>query len=385
MEIAGGGRGSSSDEDQSRETSGAVRQNLVLYIFSKSDPTYEENFLFFVEHAVMGDTDSDFVILMQQEDSQGSGNLPGLPAHARYLTHSSACFDWGTFGWVISSGEVDIKRYTYFFLINSSVRGPFMPPTMKGLFQWWEPFVSLLTQRVRLVGSTISCEAAPLDGDPASKVWRRNPHVQSFALATDQVGLEVLLGDGNVFSCHDSVWQTVYHAELGASLAILDAGFNLGSLMIRYQGVDWSDKRIWGCNARVSPTGENHYDGISLDPFEAMFVKVTSSLVTQQSMGAIKATKYATWMQATRNQTSAVSFNDYLRNANKHRVPKILEKIAHGQECFDAAYYLLKNADLAMFDTDLDLWKHFVYFGQFEPRQHRYSCAMDYKRFTSIS
>lgn len=65
-----------------------------------------------------------------------------------------------------------------------------------------------------------------------------------------QVGLEVLLRDGNVFSCHDSVWQTVYHAELGASLAILDAGFNLGSLMIRYQGVDWSDKRIWGCNAR---------------------------------------------------------------------------------------------------------------------------------------
>lgn len=66
-----------------------------------------------------------------QPRSQGSGNLPGLPAHARYLTHSSACFDWGTFGWVISSGEVDIKRYTYFFLINSSVRGPFMPPTMK--------------------------------------------------------------------------------------------------------------------------------------------------------------------------------------------------------------------------------------------------------------
>lgn len=62
-----------------------------------------------------------------------------------------------------------------------------LPPQQQGLFQWWEPFVSLLTQRVRLVGSTISCEAAPLDGDPASKVWRRNPHVQSFALATDQV------------------------------------------------------------------------------------------------------------------------------------------------------------------------------------------------------
>ena len=40
-----------------------------------------------------------------------------------------SCYDWGTFGWLLMhSGHVEYKRYRYFFFINSSVRGPFMPP-----------------------------------------------------------------------------------------------------------------------------------------------------------------------------------------------------------------------------------------------------------------
>ena len=38
------------------------------------------------------------------------------------------------------------------------------------------------------------------------------------------------------------------HAEVGASSAILDAGYNLDSLLLRYQGVDWRDRATWGCN-----------------------------------------------------------------------------------------------------------------------------------------
>lgn len=55
--------------------------------------------------------------------------LPPLPPHARYLFHENVCYDWGTFGWLLmESGHVDYRRYRYFFFINSSVRGPYMPP-----------------------------------------------------------------------------------------------------------------------------------------------------------------------------------------------------------------------------------------------------------------
>ena len=36
---------------------------------------------------------------------------------------------------------------------------------------------------------------------------------------------------------------------MGSSAAILNAGYNIDSLMLRYQGVDWRDKSHWGCNA----------------------------------------------------------------------------------------------------------------------------------------
>ena len=39
------------------------------------------------------------------------------------------------------------------------------------------------------------------------------------------------------------------YAEMGSSAVVLKAGYNLGSLMLRYQGVDWRDTANWGCNA----------------------------------------------------------------------------------------------------------------------------------------
>ena len=44
---------------------------------------------------------------------------------------------------------------------------------------------SRLTRDVKLVGAAISCEGSPYKGDVDS-TWRRNPHVQSYALATDR-------------------------------------------------------------------------------------------------------------------------------------------------------------------------------------------------------
>ena len=55
-------------------------------------------------------------------------SLPELPPNARYVHHANECYDWGTFGWLLlESGHVRLNNYKYFFFINSSVRGPFLP------------------------------------------------------------------------------------------------------------------------------------------------------------------------------------------------------------------------------------------------------------------
>ncbi len=51
-----------------------------------------------------------------------------LPGNARLLYHDNECYDWGTLGWIMSAGMVDVEDYKYFIMINSSVRGPYAPP-----------------------------------------------------------------------------------------------------------------------------------------------------------------------------------------------------------------------------------------------------------------
>lgn len=48
-------------------------------------------------------------------------------------------------------------------------------------------------------------------------------------LPLPQVGLDVWLRDGNVFKCWRSMWDVIWHGELGSSLALLNAGEGTGT------------------------------------------------------------------------------------------------------------------------------------------------------------
>jgi hypothetical protein len=61
-------------------------------------------------------------------------------------------------------------------------------------------FTARINDDVKLVGSTISCEGSPLHGKRHGR-WRRNPHVQSYAVATDQVGWQQLCAYGQLRRC----------------------------------------------------------------------------------------------------------------------------------------------------------------------------------------
>ena len=42
--------------------------------------------------------------------------------------------------------------------------------------------------------------------------------------------------------------------------------------------MNWRDKTNWHCNQRLNPYGEFYNDGISVNPYEVMFVKVNLEL-----------------------------------------------------------------------------------------------------------
>ncbi|KAK9835058.1 hypothetical protein WJX81_007588 [Elliptochloris bilobata] len=235
--------------------------------------------------------------MLQGDELFGSSQLPQLPRNAKYIFHENRCFDWGTFGWAIAERKVDTSRYSYIIFMNSSVRGPFLPAYWPAGVHWSDVLTTRINNDVKLVGATISCEPAWLGGNTANEK-RQVPHVQSYVIATDQVGLEVLMHDGRVFQCYEDMADTIFHSELGGSSAILAANFTIDSLMLRYQGIDWTDTANWNCNAGLNPYAEHTYDGVPLNPLEVMFVKVKDFQLEGDWMSTHLAATYGRWLEA---------------------------------------------------------------------------------------
>lgn len=46
---------------------------------------------------------------------------------------------------------------------------------------------------------------------------------------------------------------------------LLNEGYNLASLLVKYRGLDWRDRRNWDCNDLMNPIG---YDELTAEPLE---------------------------------------------------------------------------------------------------------------------
>ena len=260
---------------------------LVIYVWADTDVSSLGNLAFFIRHGVHRSQPADYYFILQNVNNKtvNESGLPSLPPNAHYIQHENECFDFGTFGWFLSSTLIDITKYKYFILMNASIRGPYLTAYFPDdLFWWFEIFTRLLNDEVKLVGPTINCE--------------QKPHVQSYLLATDQVGMKILADKKNgVLSCKTDYNDAVVNGEIGASQIILKANYRIASLQIKYQGVDFRDKGNENCNSRTSPIFvDNLVDGISHDPYELVFVKYKGTIQTFDSSLERRGYIYQKWL-----------------------------------------------------------------------------------------
>jgi len=220
--------------------------------------------------------------------------MPLLPkGNAYYVQHENKCYDFGTAGWFIEkftygnpwsnqtsnttqneNRKLDLKRYKYFILMNSSIRGPFFTPYFMQLiaeanknFHWHSVFTSRIDNNVKLVGCTISCETTP--------------HVQTYLMATDFIGLSILLKPGSwgasredgIFGCYPTKDHVSIYSEISSSTRILESGYLIDSLLTKYQKVNFSDPRNRFCNQNNNPYKDKNLEGTSVEPYEVVFVK----------------------------------------------------------------------------------------------------------------
>ena len=191
---------------------------LLLYVYAGTHSHAYGNLKYFIEKAVREEDGVDYYFILQQVENKtiNEKEMPLIPQkNARYVQHENKCFDFGTYGWFINQftygnpwsntksnkkQKINLKRYKYFILMNSSIRGPFFTPYFKQLaleskknYYWYSIFTRRIDKNIKLVGCTISCETSP--------------HVQTYLLTTDFIGLSILLKPSatstqGIFDCY---------------------------------------------------------------------------------------------------------------------------------------------------------------------------------------
>lgn len=361
-------------------TSDEVRpaaSTLVVYSYRNTDPEALSNLQFFLSNVLKPQDAARYVVVVDHGlDQLGHFStiaLPHLPKNAEYLS-IRGCFELGHVGKVIfgqSKVQIDIKQYKYFVWLDSTVRGPFLPSYLTNLSNspiWHTLLTARLTSTVKLVGATIDCSPVSLQQDTSMRVL---PHVESTLMATDRVGLK-LMQEAGCFECHSTWREAKVKGEVAGSAAILQAGYNLDCLMLRYQGVNWQDNTKWRCGNMISPHQEGTYDGTSLSPLEVMFVKVKHGPTLQPGTTDFQAVKYMQWQAENKAPgASDISSNDWKTHAHKALMNNSKLK---DFKCFDADYYV--NSAPWEFEgmSAEKAFKHFLEFGFREGRAYHFTC-----------
>ncbi|KAF3906009.1 hypothetical protein ABW21_db0204722 [Orbilia brochopaga] len=229
---------------------------LIVYMYHETENAHA-NAAFFLRHGLHDGADFIFVI-------NGESTLPAeIPdaSHITVIRRNNTCFDIGAHGEVLASNGL-ADRYRKFILMNSSIRGPFLPTWSDQC--WSDVYLNKLSDTNKLVGMTVNCQP-----------WGRNirPHIQSMILATDKIGIKILLE--NVLSQCFTKHEDAVQGEMNITSSITAAGYTVSAFMTAFS----SDASGYMQHCTHDDVlYEGHYYNTSLHPYETMFQKANRNI-----------------------------------------------------------------------------------------------------------
>lgn len=262
------------------------KKTLIIYA------THEisENLLFFCRNGYIDDPKYDFVFVFNNPTLKISFIATGT--NVKVINRENIGIDFGGWTHVLhmndddTSGKKLYENYDYYVLINSTVKGPFLPiwynQEINGY--WPEIFISKLNNDIKLVGTTIN-----------ATVRHKNPlfpHVQSMFLVFDRIGLDIGI-TSRIFdpsNINMSKQKVIIDKEVGFSKAIVEAGYNIASVLPSYKNIDFRKPIPLYFQKNITyHSAPNGHFGCNINPFEVIFFK-TSAGITPQVLQ-----KYTEW------------------------------------------------------------------------------------------
>jgi len=213
---------------------------LVVYVFHE----YTKLVNNFIERAIFKDDNVDFVFVCNNPTIRVY-----VPDYVSIVYRENKGHDFGAW----SEGLLKRKKdYDYYICVNSTVDGPFYNGN------WTDVYINGLKNNVKLFGSTVNCCIGPWCKQ--FPYWS-GPHIQTYIFSMTHEALEYLSSEG-IFSLTkytSNKIETVFEKEIGMSKKILDMGWDIGSLMSYYNGVDFHNKNNKWLDDVMYPQYENIY------------------------------------------------------------------------------------------------------------------------------
>jgi hypothetical protein len=239
---------------------------VCLYCYYEKNDNYKENFIFFLENAILDNIDYYIII-------NGNCSLD-IPQKTNIIVvyRENTYYDFG--GWSYCINNHIKKKYDYYIFLNTSVRGPYLNDLNTN---WLNEYLKLFNNDdVKLVGSSINMYSGSwLYNKLVKKFNHTGPftHIQSMFFILNSEGYEYVK-DYNFFNeNYNNFNDVVAYKEIGLSQLILKNNWNINCILSKYRNHDY---RILKTN--INTTGDDpyyvgSYFGDTIDKYEVIFFK----------------------------------------------------------------------------------------------------------------
>lgn len=259
----------------------ARNTDLIQVVYYETDDA-KRNLEFFIQHALHDKADFLFVI-----NGDATLDIPNR-SNVRVVRKENSCYDLGSHGEILFEREdLNLRQiYKRFILLNTSVRGPFIPRWGQVMGTCWSDVLFAgLSDRVKLFGLTIYCHCPTSWLPEYNLTFEYFPaHVQSTVFAVDLIGLDIIRPQ---LACYEKQRDAIVFGETRMSQAIREAGYQVDALYsgrMKYGHKATADEFFEKC-LDWNPQVPEQYDGMNLHPFDSLFSKSILVIANQDTVG----------------------------------------------------------------------------------------------------
>jgi hypothetical protein len=238
-------------------------KSVIIYTYFKSSPS-DYNLDFFVKKELSYKDNIDYIIVINGNVYNENIHFPTLE-NLTILKRDNIGYDFGGHNYALEYIEKTNKTYDYYFFINSGVIGPIIPHYFTET-HWSNIFIKKITDRIKLVGTSIVCL-------PRHDSGGYGPKVEGFFFMVDKIGLKLLKDQKNIFCNHKDKHNAVVNGEYGLSNCIFKNGYSIDCMIPKYQNIDWTNNNNYDLNNNMHPTRKNSFYGYSINPYDVIFHK----------------------------------------------------------------------------------------------------------------